>query len=190
MEGSLFSGPVRTMTVIETQRMRLRRLTADDAPFMMGLMNDPAYLEHIGDRDVQTPAEMAAYITDVIGAAYEKFGYGIYLALAKDDGRPVGTAGLVNRPTLEDVDLGFAFARDYWDQGLATEAGLGVIEYAARDLGLDRLVGLVSPANGASIRVLEKLELRFEGMVCLAPDDDPVCLYGRDIVASTSPREV
>ena len=177
------------MTVIETQRMRLRRLTADDAPFMMRLMNDPAYIEHIGDRGVGTMEKMAAYITDVIGASYEAFGYGIYLALARDDGRPVGMAGLVNRPTLEHVDIGFAFARDSWDQGLATEAGLAVIEHAARDFGLRRLVGVVSPANGASIRVLEKLGFRFEGMVCLTPEDDPIRLYGRDIAASASPPE-
>ena len=177
------------MTVIETERLRLRRLTADDAPFMMGLMNDPAYIEHIGDRGVETLEKMAAYITDVIGASYEEFGYGIYLALAKDDGRPVGMAGLVNRPTLDDVDIGFAFARDYWGRGLATEAGIAVIAHAARDLGLGRLVGVVSPANGASIRVLEKLGLHFEGMVCLTPDDDPIRLYGLDIAMSASPEE-
>lgn len=171
------------MTVIETRRLRLRYLDAGDADFMLALMNDPAYHENIGDRGLRTSSQAAAYITDVVAGSYEQFGYGMYLALLKDGAQPVGIAGLVNRPTLAGVDIGFAIAREYWGAGLASEAAAAVLDHAARDIGLARVVGVVSPHNAASIRVLEKLGLRYEGLVRLTPEDEPIRLYGRDLGA-------
>ena len=167
--------------IIETARLRLRRLDIGDADFLLALMNDPAYLEHIGDRGLRTRDRAEAYISDVVAASYVRHGYGMYMAQLRDGGLRVGIAGLVNRPVLPDVDVGFAIARAHWGRGYAGEAAGGVLAHAARDLGLQRVVGVVAPANAASIRVLEKLGLSYEGRVRLSPDDAALLLYARDL---------
>jgi RimJ/RimL family protein N-acetyltransferase len=169
--------------ILRTARLRLRRLCAGDAPFLLTLMNDPDYHAQIGDRGLRTEADARAYIEDVIAASYGTHGFGMYLVEACATGAPVGIAGLVNRPALQDVDIGFAIAAAHRGAGYATESAEAVLVHAARDFGLDRIVGVVSPGNAASIRVLEKLGLRYEGRVRLASEEAPIRLYARDLRA-------
>jgi ribosomal-protein-alanine N-acetyltransferase len=179
------------MAVIETSRLQMRRLDAGDADFLVALMNDPAYIEHIGDRGLRTPAQAEAYIRDVVLPSYRRHGYGMYLLTLKEGGPRIGIAGLVNRPNLTDVDVGFAVARAHWGHGYASEAAAAVLVHAARDFGLQRVVGVVAPGNAASIRVLEKIGLSYEGQVCLTPGEPPILLYGRDLrdpTAGISPK--
>ena len=175
------------MNIVQTARLRLRRLEAGDADFLVALMTDPDYLTHIGDRGLRTRAQAEAYISDVIGASYARHGYGMYLVHLRGSGLPVGIAGLVNRAGLNDVDIGFAVARCFRGDGYATEAAAGVLEHAVRDFALERIAGIVSPANAGSIRVLEKLGLRYEGRVRLAPGEAPVLLYARDLRGFVAP---
>jgi len=65
--------------IAETERLRLRRLTADDAPFILELLNDPDFLRNIGDRGVRTEADARGYILDGPVASYERHGFGLYL---------------------------------------------------------------------------------------------------------------
>jgi RimJ/RimL family protein N-acetyltransferase len=174
-------GAVPSGLTLTSRRLVLRSLAAGDAPFLLQLMNDPDYYAHIGDRGLRSIEDAADYVERVVAASYRQHGYGMYLALRHSDGCPVGIAGLVNRPTLEDVDIGFAMAPAHRGAGFASEAGAAVVLHAARDLGLERLVGIVSPGNAASIRVLEKLGLRFEARIRLTPDEEPVRLYARDL---------
>jgi len=169
------------MTVIQTSRLQMRRIEATDADFLVALMNDPAYIEHIGDRGLRTPAEARAYIGDVVLPSYRRHGYGMYLLTLNEDGPRVGIAGLVNRPNLADVDVGFAVARAHWGYGYASEAAAAVLVHAARDFGLKRVVGVVAPGNAASIRVLEKIGLSYEGRVRLTPREPPILLYATDL---------
>ena len=77
----------------------------------------------------------------------------------------IGFAGLKWLVELGEVDLGYRFLPAYWGVGLATEAGEAVLRYGFERLGLRRVIGLVMPENTASIRVLEKLGLRFDGLI-------------------------
>ena len=175
------TGAPRAGVLLTSARLTLRRLEAGDAPFLLALMNDPDYHANIGDRGLRSVEDAADYIERVVADSYREHGYGMYLVLRRRDDCPVGIAGLVNRPTLEDVDIGFAMAREHRGSGYASEAGTAVVLHAARDLGIQRLVGIVSPGNEASIRVLEKLGLRFEARIRLTPDEDPVRLHARDL---------
>ena len=176
-------GAVPSGLTLTSRRLVLRPLAAGDAPFLLQLMNDPDYYAHIGDRGLRSIEDAADYVERVVAASYRQHGYGMYLALRHSDGCPVGIAGLVNRPTLEDVDIGFAIAAAHRGAGYATESAEAVLVHAARDFGLDRIVGVVSPGNAASIRVLEKLGLRYEGRVRLASEEAPIRLYARDLRA-------
>ena len=111
-------------------------------------------------------------------ASYERFGFGLYVVELKEAGVPLGICGLLKRDTLTDVDVGFAFLPEFWSQGYAFESAAAVLNYGREELGLRRIVAITSPDNDASMRLLEKIGLRFEGLIKLASDQSEVRLFG------------
>jgi len=169
------------MKVIETDRLVLRRLSNDDAGFIIELLNQPSFLRYIGDKEVRNSAEAVRYIQNGPVASYERFGFGLYLVELKTTGESVGICGLLKRDSLPDVDIGFAFLPDFWSQGYAFESASAVMTYGREVLGLKRIVAITSLDNDASIKLLEKLGLRFERVIKLARDQDEVRLFGSDV---------
>ena len=158
-------GNIPAVKILETERLLLRRLTAGDAAFILELLNEPAFLENIGDRGARTLADARRYIAGGPVASYRKFGFGLYLVELKDSGAPIGICGLLKRESLEDVDIGFAFLRRCWSQGYARESAAAVMHYGWTKLRLPRIVAITKPTNQASIALLEKLGLRFEKII-------------------------
>jgi RimJ/RimL family protein N-acetyltransferase len=166
---------------LETGRLSLRRLEFDDAPFLVGLLNQPSFLANIGDRGVRTVEDAHRYLREGPMAMYEKFGFGLWHVSLRENGNPIGMCGLLRRDILPDVDVGYAFLPEYWGRGYAFEAADATLRHAAAKFGLARVIGVVSEGNGASIRVLEKLGMSFERMVSMRPDEPDVRLYGRSL---------
>lgn len=168
------------MRVLETERLVLRRLTPDDAPFILELLNEPSFLRFIGDRGVRDLDGAREYIRKGPEDSYQRHGFGLFLAELKNDGAPVGICGLLKRDVLEDVDIGFAFSPRYWGRGYAIESARAVLDYGRRSFGLSRIVAVSNPDNASSHRVLEKLGMKYERMVQLGDDDIEIKLFARD----------
>ena len=169
------------MNVIETERLLLRRLVIEDAEFIFDLVNQPSFLHFIGDRGVRTIEDARDYILKGPMDSYERFGFGLYLTALKESRVPIGMCGLIKRESLKDVDIGFAFLPQFWRQGYAYESAAAVLEYGRNRLGLKRVVGIATQDNHGSIRVLEKIGLKFENMVKLPEDDVELKLFGLDV---------
>jgi RimJ/RimL family protein N-acetyltransferase len=167
--------------VIETERLSLRCLTADDAPMILALLNEPSFLQFIGDRKVRTLDDARAYITNGPMAMYERHGFGLWHAALRDTREPIGICGLIKRDALPDVDVGFAFFPRFFGKGYATESAAAAIEFGKRQFGLTRIVAVMQTNNAVSRRVLEKLGLQPEGTVRLTDGGDQLELLGRDI---------
>lgn len=165
------------MIVLETPRLILRHVTLDDAPFMLGLLNEPSFHANIGDKGVRTLDDARGFLRDGPMASYERNGYGHYLVELKDGHVPIGTCGLINREFIGEIDIGFAFVPAAWSQGYASEAAAAVMNYGRNVLGIRRIVAVVSPHNTGSIRVLEKLGLRYTGPTQLAAHGEIIHLY-------------
>ena len=168
------------MNIIETDRLILRKLSTDDAEFILDLLNQPSFIHFIGDRGVRTLEDARQYILKGAVASYERFGFGLYLTLLKEREVPIGICGLVKRETLSDADVGFAFLPQYWAKGYAFESASAVLAYARNTLGLKRILGITSADNQGSIHVLEKIGLKFEKMVKLSEDDVELKLFGSE----------
>lgn len=168
------------MNILETERLALRQFTADDAPFILELVNEPSFIQNIGDRNVRSIADAVKYIETGPITSYARNGFGLYLVQLKESGESIGMCGLIKRPALDDVDIGYAFLPKFWSKGYAVEAALAVKEQA-HSLGLKRLVAIVDPANQGSIRVLEKLGMKFEKMIRLSADDIELKLLAMDL---------
>lgn len=165
------------MKVVETERLILRRLTTEDAAFILDLLNQPSFLKFIGDRGVRTLDDAREYILKGPVASYEHHIFGLYLVVLKESSISIGICGLVKRETLEDPDVGFAFLPQFWLKGYAFESASAVLAYGKNTLGLKRILGVTSSDNDGSIRVLEKLGLRFERMIRLSEDGPELKLF-------------
>ena len=165
------------MNVLETERLILRRFTVGDAPFLLALLNDPAWIKYIGDRGVRTIDDARANILNVHIATYERLGFGFYLTERKADGTPIGLCGLIQREGLDDVDIGFAFLPQFCGAGYALEAATATMAYGKNNLKRTRIVSITSRDNASSIKLLEKLGLKYERMVALPKIEGEVMLF-------------
>jgi ribosomal-protein-alanine N-acetyltransferase len=163
--------------VLETERLVLRRLATDDAPFLLELLNEPSFLRYIGDKGVRTEADARRYVEAGPLASYERFGFGLYRVELRESGEPIGMCGLLKRDALPDVDVGFAFLPR---KGYAFESAAAVLAHARDALGRGRILAITTPDNVASIRLLEKLGFRFERMARVPEDGPEVKVFGRE----------
>ena len=168
------------MNVIETERLTLRLLTTDDAPLILELLNDPAWLRFIGDRSVRSVEDAGNYILNGPVAMYERLGFGLYLTERKSDRVPMGICGLIKRDGLADIDIGFAFLPQFRGCGYGYEAALATMAYGKSILGLKRIVGITSPDNLSSIKLLEKIGMKYERVVRLPTADTDTMLFAWD----------
>jgi len=164
-------------TILETDRLRLRQLTAGDAEFIVELLNDPSFVRNIGDRGVRTLGDAMRYIRDGPVENYARLGFGLWRVELKDSNVPVGICGLLKRETLDDVDIGFAFLPRFWFSGYAFESASAVLRHAQDVLELKRIVAVTNPDNIGSIRLLEKLGMSFERLVRLSQDGPELKLF-------------
>jgi RimJ/RimL family protein N-acetyltransferase len=163
--------------VLETERLILRRFTAGDAAFILRLLNEPSFIQNIGDRGVRTLEHAERYLADGPIESYQRHGHGLWLVVLKDTLQPIGMCGLLKREQLPDVDLGYAFLPEFWSSGYAHESARAVLGWAA-SRAIQRIVAIVSSGNAASIRLLEKLGFAFERFTTPSPGAPEVSLYG------------
>jgi len=165
------------MSVLETERLILRRLSENDAEFVLKLLNEPSFLRYIGDKGVRTLDDARQYILKGPIESYERRGFGLYLVELKGPQISIGICGLIKRESLPDVDVGFAFLSEFWNRGYAFESASAVLAYAKDILKLDRIVAITDVDNAASGRVLEKLGMRFEKLIKLSESSSEIKLF-------------
>ncbi|HSJ87848.1 MAG TPA: GNAT family N-acetyltransferase [Anaerolineales bacterium] len=169
------------MKVLETDRMILRHFADEDAGFILELLNEPSFIQNIGDRKIRSQDGAKLYIKNGPLASYAQHGFGLYLVALKETGESIGMCGLIKRNTLDDVDIGYAFLPRFWSKGYAVESALAVKNYGRDVIGLKRIVAITDPQNAGSIRVLEKIGMKFEKMVKLSEDDIELKLFAVDL---------
>ena len=143
--------------VARTERLVLRKAQLTDAAFVLELLNEPAFLEFIGDRGVHDLDSATSYLQDGPLASYQQFGYGPYVVCDRSDGVAMGFCGLYQRTYLDDPDLGFAFLERFSRQGYAVEAAEQVLRLSIDRFSLRRLLAIVNPENARSLALLRKL---------------------------------
>lgn len=164
--------------VLETSRLCLFELTLEDAGFILELLNEPDFVRFIGDRGVRTLDDARSYLQKGALASYERFGFGLWLVQLQSSKESLGICGLVKRDSLQDIDIGYAFLERFWRNGYASEAVLAVKNYALHSLGIKRLVAITDQDNIGSMRVLEKIGMKYERLVRLSDDGPELKLFG------------
>jgi len=172
--------PGTASVICTTARLRLRTAVPSDHAFYHALVNDPLFVEHIGDRGIRTLADAERALVDGTIAMQRERGHSLYVVERKDDGVPVGMCGLIRRDSLPDVDIGYAFLPVGRGLGYGLEAARAVLAHAPA-VGVTRLLAIAAPTNYASNLLLQRLGMRFERFVRLPPDNRGSNLYSIEL---------
>lgn len=155
------------MKKIETSRLLLRPLRESDADFFFDLYSRPEVVRYLGSgRTVDDHAEAARKLA--IWMAIDHPVHGVWAIEPREGGEIVGVLLLKPIPVSAgeidtgDIEIGWHLHPDAWGQGFVTEAGVAVLKHAFAS-GLERVVAVTNPANGASRRVAERLGMVFVG---------------------------
>ena len=173
------------MSFIETERCILRTwMLPGDAADAAALYGDPDVMRYIprGPADVAGASRIVAHLI----ALDETQNFGIWPVIEKSTRALVGTCGLAYVPGTADVEIAWLFKREAWGHGYATEAGRAVLEFAFGHAGLRKVYALIDPMNERSIRVANRLEMRYDRIV-RAYDRD-LMRYVKEAPAEELPR--
>lgn len=164
------------MKQLATDRLSIRRMTVDDAEFILRLLNEPSWLRFIGDRNVHTLDDARAYISGPVDM-YSRLGIGFCVVEMTGVATPIGMCGLTKRDYLEDIDLGFAFLPQHWGRGYAREAASEVLRYGKEELKLKRVVATTRLDNLASQVLLDRVGFQFESLIVRPDSQRTLKLY-------------
>ena len=171
------------MYILDTDRLHIRQLQLSDADFYLGLLNEPSFHEHIGDKGVRNIEDAKHHLEQGPIKCYRDYGYGLYLVLLKPSESngtqeiPIGICGILKRPELPQADIGFAFKPEYWGKAYAYESARALLDFEVKRHELSHVLAITSPNNQASQKLLQKLGFQYEGLHHLKPDAEAVSLF-------------
>jgi ribosomal-protein-alanine N-acetyltransferase len=170
--------------MIETERLLLRPMRADDIDDLLHIFSDPKVMASFGGILFERP-QMERWVQRNLDHQAQ-YGYGLFSVIHKVDGCLIGDCGLEQMELGEasETELGYDFRSDYWNQGLATEAAAAVRDYAFQVLQLPRLVSLIRPGNKASQRVAEKIGMQLTAEI--RRNEQPYYVYRITALAPAS----
>ena len=160
--------------VFETPRLILGQFTEQDAPLILQLNSDPEIVKYVHEPVLTTEEQARKIMIDSILPQY-KNNLGRWATYTKSNNEFIGWCGLKYRPDLDEIDLGYRLKRSAWGKGYATEAARHTLDHGLNNLDLPVITGRAHVENLASIKVLEKIGMRFTREEVM--DDCPVKTY-------------
>ena len=162
---------------LESKRLILSEFTKKDALFFYELVNEPAWKQYIGDRNVNTILDAEKYLEDNIIPSYKKFGFGFFIVQLKEDNTPIGMCGLIKRDWMDYIEIGFAFLAKYRRKGYAIESSIVIKEYAKEKIGISTLSAITDVNNEKSGKLLNRLGLEFDRLISYPGENKKCRLY-------------
>ncbi len=162
-----------------TERLRLRAFTdADAEDYGRVIYADADVMEFLpGD----VPPDPTAQARKAIARWHEYWDtYGLtnWAVEVRETNAFAGAAGLLPIPGDESqIEIAYAFGKDYWGKGYATEAAHAIMQHGFETLKLPRIVAVAIPAHTGSRRVMEKLGMTFEGVVTHFYEGEELAYY-------------
>lgn len=147
----------------ETERLQLRQLTLDDLDFIFEMFSREETNRHVADDPVKTMDEARELYELYIRPKPHLFRLGLFL---KKTGQPIGTIGLYGIK-MEDFRavMGFDLLKEYWGQGYMTEAGIALLDFAFKELRLNRIQVSADADNERSLAAIQRMGFRKEGVM-------------------------
>lgn len=150
------------MKILETPRLALRTLEAEDSDLLSEVLCDPEVMQF--SNGVLSQSSLIKWIEEYL-EQHRNWGFSPYAIVRKEPSKVIGYCGLFHIPDIcgkPEVEIGYRLAKATWGNGLATEAALAVRDYAFNKLSLNRLIAMIDPNNSGSVNVAKKIGMRYE----------------------------
>jgi len=141
------------------------------------LVNEPAWKQYIGDRNVHTILDAEKYLEDNIIPSYKKFGFGFYIVQLKEDNSSIGMCGLIKRDWMDYVEIGYAFLAQYRGKGYAIESSIATKKHAKEKLAISKIAAITDVDNEKSSNLLNRLGLEFARLISYPGENKKCRLY-------------
>ncbi len=151
---------------LETDRLIIRNWRADDWRLIRPMSLDAEVMQYIGHYQPWSEDETRQFVSNRI-SDFEQYGWTMWPLVLKEMDEFVGYCGFLRRmygEYVEEIEIGYALAKDAWGKGLATEAGSRILQYGFESLGFERVIASARPENARSIRVMEKMGMHSIGL--------------------------
>jgi [ribosomal protein S5]-alanine N-acetyltransferase len=163
--------------VLETDRLIMTEWVMQDWMEFRPIASDPDVMRYIGDGSTWSDQRIQAFVERQM-QEWNRYRFCLWKMLQKNDLRLVGFCGLQHLSQTEEIEIGWWLAKASWGKGLATEAARVVLHYGFETAALQRIVAIARPANYASIRIMEKLGMRYEKE--MVRNGIPIVLYSAE----------
>jgi RimJ/RimL family protein N-acetyltransferase len=151
------------MIILETPRLTLRHLVAEDLNSLFELYRDPEVRRYFPDGTLSRQSTQQELEWFQNGHPNHPE-LGLWATVERSSGTFLGRCGLLpwEIDGKQEVELAYLIDKSRWGEGFATEAAIAISGHARRVLGIQRLICLIMPGNVASIRVAQKAGMEFE----------------------------
>jgi [ribosomal protein S5]-alanine N-acetyltransferase len=162
---------------LETERLIIRPIAITDTSFIINLVNSEGWLKYIGDRNIKNTLDAEQYIQKILDN--DRYFYSVIELKATV--QPIGLVTFLHRDDMEFPDIGFALLPEFEEQGYSFEASRTYLDEIIREKKVSTVVAITIPDNKKSIKLLEKLGLRFEKNII--KEDETLALYSLNLLA-------
>lgn len=149
------------MRIVETARLIMRYLQSEDLDEFCEICCDPEIMRYVGNGQPLSREQTQRWI-EKSQVNYREHGFGCLAVVAKEDDCLIGYCGLVNPTINGEAEIIYAFKKQYWGKGLASEAAKAMLDFGLKQCGLKRVVAAIDPGNLASIRIVEKWGMKYQ----------------------------
>lgn len=167
--------------ILETPRLFLRRFTEEDADLVLALNSDPEVLKYVHEPVLKNIKQAKKILTGIILPQY-LLNLGRWAIYTRDNYEFIGWCGLKFIEESGIIDLGYRLMKPFWGKGYATEAAQYTLIYGLRDLKLKTITGMAHVDNIASIKILEKIGMKFNKEI--VEDGTKIKIYSLSLPAS------
>ncbi len=169
--------------MLETERLLLRPISAGEADLLHRISNEPNVRLYLWDNEVVSEAT----IHDLIAQSERMFSkekIGLFSVRMRGRVDLLGLCGFVWLGGMEEPELWYELTQEVWGRGIATEAAWACVRYAFEEVGMGRVIAGADAPNSASLRVIEKLGMKYLGNINPgAPQEPYFALYKGDFFA-------
>lgn len=170
--------PKKGKLIVETERLNIRELSINrDEEFIFELLNQPSWIKYIGQRNINSLEDAQSYIQNGPAKSYKENGFGLYLVEIKQTEEKIGICGLLRRPNLEHVDIGYALLERHFKKGYASESASAILKDGFEKHSLEKILAIVLPENQASIHLLDKIGMKFVEKRKMDHKDEELLVY-------------
>lgn len=166
--------------MLTTDRLEIRPFQESDLDGLFRMYGDEETMRYSGGSGGAHTREETAGSLARLMEHQDRHGFSLYALIDRERDEFVGECGMVYVEfTGPEVEVVYYIVRDHWGKGYATEATTACLAYGLDDLGMNRIIGIAWPDNPASLRVMEKSGMTYEGVDTY---------YGREMVRYAAER--